>query len=112
MTAGQQFVKMIRPGGAALFLIVFVLFLVTCFTLGSNPVPGYEAPNTSEYYSQHLEALEAELEQNLFPHLQGIEDCYVNGGALAVVIADENYITARAAILKYYDQTLFELIRN
>lgn len=34
MTAGQAFVKMIGPFGSVLFLLVFVLFLVFCFTGG------------------------------------------------------------------------------
>ena len=34
MTAGQGFVKMIGPVGSAIFLIVFILFLVYCFTGG------------------------------------------------------------------------------
>ena len=34
MTAGQAFVKMIGPFGSILFLLVFVLFLIFCFTGG------------------------------------------------------------------------------
>lgn len=34
MTAGQQFVKAIGPFGCILFLSLFVLFMVYCFTGG------------------------------------------------------------------------------
>lgn len=34
MTAGQQFVKAIGPFGCILFLLIFVLFMVYCFTGG------------------------------------------------------------------------------
>lgn len=34
MTAGQAFVKMIGPFGSILFLVIFVLFLIYCFTGG------------------------------------------------------------------------------
>lgn len=34
MTAGQAFVKMIGPFGCILFLVLFVLFLIYCFTGG------------------------------------------------------------------------------
>ena len=34
LPAGQAFVKMIGPFGSILFLLVFVLFLIFCFTGG------------------------------------------------------------------------------
>lgn len=34
MTAGQGFVKIIGPVGSAIFLLIFVLFLIYCFTGG------------------------------------------------------------------------------
>ena len=34
MTAGQQFVKAIGPFGCILFLTIFILFMVFCFTGG------------------------------------------------------------------------------
>ncbi len=34
MTAGQGFVKMIGPVGSIIFLLMFILFLVYCFTGG------------------------------------------------------------------------------
>lgn len=112
MTAGQSFVKMLRPFGAALFLIVFILFLIFAFSSGKDPVPGYEPPNTPEYYAQNMGVLKAELEENLFPHLDGITDCYMSGEKLVIAIEDKSYIASRAAILRYFDQALFEFIRT
>ena len=40
MTAGEDFVKKIKPFGCVLFLALFVGFLVFCFTGGGAPVKG------------------------------------------------------------------------
>lgn len=111
MGAGQEFVKKIRPLGVALFLVLFVLFLYICFTAGTNPIPGYESPHDSTYYSQNdgtLEELKAELEANVFPKLEGEESCTVSDGKIKVVIDSEDFATSRSAILRYYDESLFE----
>ena len=55
--AGQDFVKMLKPVGCALFLLLFVIFLIFCFT-AKAPLDGYVKPQTIEYYSTHLDELE------------------------------------------------------
>ena len=115
MNAGQEFVKKIRPLGVALFLILFVLFLYICFTAGTNPIPGYESPHDSEYYSRSdstLEELKTELEANVFPKLGGVESCAVSDGKIKVVIDSESFATSRSAILRYYDENLFEFTKK
>ena len=115
MSAGQEFVKKIRPLGVALFLILFVLFLYICFTAGANPIPGYESPHDSAYYSQNdstLEELKTELEANVFPKLSGEENCSVADGKLSIVIESSSFATSRSAILRYYDESLFEFIKG
>ena len=106
MSAGEQFVKLIKPVGCALFLIVFVLYLVMCFT-AKAPVEGYTMPHDSQYYAQHLGELETELETNLFPKLDGIEDCYISGDKLKIIIDEASFTESSEAITHYYSENLF-----
>ena len=106
MTAGEQFVKWIKPAGCVLFLGIFAAFLVICFT-AKAPVEGYTVPHDSQYYAQHLDELKAELETNLFPRLEGIEDCYISGDKLKIIISDAGFEKSSKAITHYYGEHLF-----
>ena len=106
MTAGEQFVKWIKPAGCVLFLGIFAAFLVICFT-AKAPVEGYTVPRDSQYYAQHLDELKAELETNLFPRLEGIEDCYISGDKLKIIISDAGFEKSSEAITHYYGENLF-----
>ena len=115
MTAGQDFVKKIRPFGAAMFLMLFVLFLVICFTARPDPLAGYEAPHDSTYYAQNdttLGELKTELEANVFPKLTGVESCTISEGRLEIVIDSATFKDCRSALLKHFDKSLFELVSN
>ena len=109
---GQDFVKKIRPAGCALFLFMLVMFFVICLKPGnSDPVPGYTPPHDSAYYMQSdetLSELEAELEENVFPYLEGYVKSEVSDGVLAVTITEAKFFTVRSAVLKYYDRELFD----
>jgi len=109
-TAGQDFVKKIRPAGCILFLFLMVAVLLICFTSGKNPIPGYEAPESTEFYSAHLDQLQTELQQQVFPALEGIEGSEIANGKLVVTIDEENFAVTRAAILRYFDVSLFEFV--
>ena len=106
MTAGEQFVKWIKPAGCVLFLGIFAAFLVICFT-AKAPVEGYTVPHDSQYYAQHLDELKAELETNLFPRLEDIEDCYISGDKLKIIISDAGFEKSSKAITHYYGENLF-----
>ena len=115
MSAGQDFAKKIGPIGGGFFLLLFVIFLVYCFTAGTNPIPGYEAPHDSSYYSQNdttLAELKTELETNVFPKINGIGDCQIVSDKLTITIDSANYSKSRSAILKYYDKSLFEFLKT
>ena len=115
MSAGQDFAKKIGPIGGAFFLLLFVLFLVYCFTAKPNPLSGYQAPHDSTYYAQNdttLSELKTELETNVFPKLTGEESSTVAEGKLEIVINSESFKTCRSAILRYYDDSLFEFVSN
>lgn len=109
--AGQDFVKMLKPVGCALFLLLFVIFLIFCFT-AKAPLDGYVKPQTTEYYSMHLDELEQELEENMFPQLEGIEDCFVSGDKLTIIISEAAYDESSGIITHYYGKELFDIQKN
>ena len=111
MNTGEDFVRKIRPLGAALFLLAFVLFLIMAFTSGRPPISGYTPPQSAEYYARNEESLnelKAELEQNVFPALGGgVTDCRVSEGKLHLTIQKKQYPKLRSALLHYYESGLF-----
>ena len=112
-TAGQQFVKRIRPAGCVLFLALAVLVTVICLTSGRDPIKGYEAPQSTEYYAAHPEELAAELTENVFPALTGYDLTAEAGeNAVTVTVENGNLAAARSAILRYFDQSLLEFRRG
>ena len=115
MTAGEDFVKWLRPAGCALFLGILILVLIICFSSGRDPIPGYAPPHDTAYYAQSAETMEelkAELEENVFPQLEGVLQCEARGGVLEIQINSEHFAVTRAAILRYYDSSLFEFTRG
>ena len=63
-----------------------------------------------EYYSQNIEELATELEENVFPQLEGVLGWGKGEGKLIVSIAEEDFAASRSAILRYFDAELFEFI--
>ena len=107
MTAGQDFIRRIRPVGAALFLLLAVAVAAVCLTSGRDPIPGYQAPQDTAYYAANPAALQAELEANVFPHLNGVRGCREADGKLEIILLGSDYAVTRAAILRYFDRNLF-----
>lgn len=106
-TAGQQFVKTIRPAGCVLFLALAVLVAAVCLTSGRTPIPGYTPPQTAEYYAENPEALAAELEENVFPALPEYDMAVrVADGAVTVTIDSDHFVVGRSAVLHYFDESL------
>ena len=112
-TAGQQFVKSIRPAGCALFLLLAVLVAAVCLTSGRNPIPGYEPPQTAAYYAEHPDSLAAELSENVFPALPEYDmTAAVTGDTVTVTIDSDHFVVGRAAILRYFDESLVTFQRG
>ena len=105
---GFQIVRWLRPGGAAIVLIVFVLFLVFCFSSGKAPIKGYEPPQDTEYYAEHLDELASELNDVVLPQIDESASAEVTGDTVTVTASHDSYVTTRAAVLKYFDRTLVE----
>lgn len=109
MTAGQSFVKSIKPIGCVLFLILFAAFMIFCFTAKAPLGDKYVCPQTTEYYSEHLEEFEAELETNLLPLLDGIEECRIEGDKILILISPEHCDASSQIIYHYYGKNIFDI---
>jgi hypothetical protein len=105
---GFQIVRWLRPGGAALVLLVGILFVVQCFMTGREPVKGYQPKHDTAYYTAHLEALAEELNEDLLPQVDEHARAEAGDTVVTVYLPKETYITTRAAVLRYYDTSLFE----
>lgn len=108
---GEEFIKKIRPVGCALFLILAILTVAVCLTAGSDPIKGYEAPQDTEYYAQNLLELQLELKANVFPKLEGVLDSRIDGEVLRIEIDSSYFAVTRSAILRYFDDSLFALVK-
>ncbi len=112
LTAGQAFVKSIRPAGCALFLIVAVLVAAVCFTAGRDPIPGYTPPERASYEND-LPTLASVLTEQVFPQLPeyGLTAA-VTGDTVTVTVERGNFAAARSAILRYFPQDLINFERG
>lgn len=111
MTAGEQFTKMIRPLGCVLFLVVLVLFLVLAFTSGGKAldIGDYAPPEMLD--RSDADALAAEIEENILPHLPGEGHCRVENGKLYVELSGEQFAACRATVLKYFPKCDIQFVR-
>ena len=108
LTAGQSFVRSIRPLGCALFLIIGILGTALCFTVGRDPIPGYHPPERASYEND-LSQLAHVLEDQVFPALPDYEmTAAVTGNTVTVTVEKGNFAAARAAILRYFPEDLLE----
>ena len=89
-TAGMQFARAVKPAGCILLLLILLGVLYLCFTSGTDPIPGYEAPQGTEYYSDHLNELQSELQEHVFPKLDGYKESRVkNGQRVSVILLED-----------------------
>ena len=111
MTAGEQFTKMIRPVGCVLFILVLVLFLILAFTSGGKAldIGDYAPPEMLD--RSDADALAAEIEENILPHLPGEGHCRVENGKLYVELSGEQFAACRATILEYYPKCDIQFVR-
>jgi len=108
MTAGEEFVKKLRPVGCAILLIAAIAVVAICLSSGRDPIKGYAAPESTEYYAAHPEELADELESRVLPELEGVRACLVRSdGLVEIVIDSEDFAVTRSAVLRYFDADLF-----
>lgn len=108
--SGQWLWKNLKPFGCILCLVLMVAMILICFTAGTDPIPGYEPPQSDEYYAANIGELQSELEANVLPHLQGIISCESGDGKVVLTIAEANFAASRSAVIQYYDVELFEFV--
>lgn len=107
---GLELARKMTPVGCILVLLLFVLYLVTCFTAGNDPLSGYKPPHDAAYYAQSSETmdeLKTELEANVFPKLTGVQGCALVGGKLKITLAPASYNDTHAALTRRFDESLF-----
>ena len=104
---GEEFVKKIKPVGCVMFLLLAILVAAVCLTQGRDPVPGYQNPQSDQYWAGHITELQDELEDNIFPYVDGVTGCRKSDGRLVISIAENDFAVTRAAILRYFDESLF-----
>ena len=103
MTAGQQFVKMLRPVGCVLCLIVLAAFLLIAFRSGSGKaldIGDYAVPESLDV--SDAEALGAELARAVLPQLPGESEWYTRGGRLHLTFESAYFADCRQTVLQYY----------
>ena len=103
MTAGQAFVKKLRPIGCAIFLLILLCFLLISFLSGKGNVldtAGYAVPETLD--CTDADALGQELENSLLPLLPGNGECYVEKGRLHLVFDSAEFSDCRETVLHFY----------
>ena len=110
-TSGQWLWKTLGPFGCVLALALMVMALVLCFTAGTDPIPGYEAPESGEYYAAHPEELARELRENVLPRFEGEASAAVSGDKVIVTVEPERYAAARSALLHFFDKSLLEIVQ-
>ena len=108
--SGQWLWKNLKPFGCILCLVLMVAMIAICLTAGGDPIPGYEPPHDENYYAENPAALEAELEANVLPHLEGIVDCEIADGRVCLHIEEAVFAKSRSAVIQYFDVELFEFI--
>ena len=110
-TSGQWLWKTLRPFGCVLALALMVMALVLCFTAGTDPIPGYESPESDAYYAAHPDELARELAENVLPRLEGEASVSVSGGTVVVSVEPEHYAATRSALLHFFDRSLLEIVQ-
>ena len=105
---GFQIVRWLKPFGSGLVLLIFILFLVYAFSSGREPIKGYTPPLDMEYYAEHLDALEDELNTIVLPLVDPGASAAVTGETVTVTIPKDSFVQTRAAVLRYFDSKLVQ----
>ena len=77
----QVDLKKLKPLGIVLILGCAILAFITCVTADMGVPPRYESKHEPEYYRQSEETMQelvSELEEFVFPNIEGINDYYID----------------------------------
>lgn len=106
--SGSWLWKNLKPFGCILCLVCMAAMLIVCFSSGMEDVPGYERPESREFYLSHPQELAGEIINGLAPELEHIIDCQVDGDKVTVFIEQGHLVSTRSVILKYFDEENLE----
>ena len=106
VTPGQQWAQRLGIlGGIAVLLFSLTLWLTV---LASGPEKlEYSPAWDTAYYAQNPQVLQAELEQSVFPYVEGVQSCEEQDGKLVITISTRHFISTRAVIINLFDRNLF-----
>ena len=88
-------------------MLLAILTAAVCLTAGRDPIPGYKPPHDTVYWAAHADELAAELTNNVLPRLEYAARAEADGNMVIVTIDPDGFVVTRAAILRYYDESLF-----
>ena len=103
---GQQWAQRLGVMGGIAVLLFSLVFVLTMLAAGPEKldyIPQYD----TAYYTQHMDVLQAELEREVLPHLEGVEFTEIVDGKLVIGIRTKHYIDSRAVIIDLFDRELF-----
>ena len=103
---GQQWAQRLGVVGGIVVLLFSLTFVLTMLTAGPEKLD-YTPAHDTAYYLQNLDELQAELEQKVFPHVEGVRFCEEADGKLVVGIREKYYLDTRAVIIDLFDRELF-----
>ncbi|MBR0063819.1 MAG: hypothetical protein IJP67_06605 [Oscillospiraceae bacterium] len=108
MSAGEEFIKWIRPAGAAVILVLFIVVTAMLFTVKGVAVEGYTPSESREYYAEHVDELCGEVNERLIPKmgLEGVS-AEVRDGVIAVSGDGESVQKLRFALIHYFNEDQF-----
>ncbi|MBO4831171.1 MAG: hypothetical protein J5569_01710 [Oscillospiraceae bacterium] len=109
----QVDLKKLKPIGIVVVLGAAVLALIVCFTADMGIPPKYESLHDADYYLQSedtMNELAAELEENVFPKLDGITSYGFDpeSGKLRITVEKETLGRVEQVLLRDFDARLFE----
>ena len=105
-TPGQQWAQRLGVIGGILVLLFSLVFVLTMLMAGPEKLD-YTPAHDTAYYMQNMDELQAELEQEVFPHVEGIESCELVDDKLVISIRQSKFIETRAVIIDLFARELF-----
>ena len=106
VSPGQQWAQRLGLFGGIAVLLFSLVFVLTMLAAGPEKLD-YTPEHDAAYYAQNIDALQAELEQAVFPYVEGIESCEPADNKLVIGIRSSKFIETRAVIIDLFDRELF-----
>ena len=103
---GQQWAQRLGVFGGIAVLLFSLVFVLTMLASGPEKLD-YTPAHDTAYYAAHPDVLQAELSEQVLPHVEGVEFTEISGDKLVVGIRTNDYIETRAVIIDLFDRSLF-----